>query len=235
MVSARRAFYWPLFLLFTSTAARATVALYFPERVALTLYTVYIAQSKTTLMGYVGFTSKRLEDRAQGHLATARNRQGKVFQQAIRELGKDDFQFQTIVEVETSEFALELEKFFIKELGTLYPAGYNLTKGGHSSPNLPRPKQSEAIKAAWLRPDTRARLSGPRKKHDDAAKENHRAAALRQHADPDKKQRHLAAIQAAAHKYRLAVAGTRWITDGVISKRLRPGNDLPAGFRLGRK
>ena len=47
-----------------------------------------------------------------------------------KKFGIDAFSFATLAECETQEEAWELEQRYIAELGTKYPAGYNISDGG---------------------------------------------------------------------------------------------------------
>jgi hypothetical protein len=52
----------------------------------------------------------------------------------MRKYGKDSFEVSVIEEVCTLEELDCREKYWIAELGTLHPGGYNLTEGGDSNP-----------------------------------------------------------------------------------------------------
>lgn len=104
------------------------------------------------IMPYVGVVlkeGKTVEQRFEQHL---RGRgEAPYLRCAINKYGKDFFHVKQIDAGNTPEQALELEKFWIKRLGTKVPAGYNLTDGGegvsgfkHSSEFSSR--QSERIK-----------------------------------------------------------------------------------------
>ena len=86
---------------------------------------IYIATSKTSGKMYVGKTTHSLHQRIQSHM----HRKGTALYRAILKYGIDSFEFVTIDSV-PEELLCEWEMYFIKELGTLSPGGYNLTEGG---------------------------------------------------------------------------------------------------------
>ena len=52
--------------------------------------------------------------------------------------GLESFTTQVLEEVETQEEAWELEEYYIKELNTLYPQGYNKSVGGKKNNGAPK-------------------------------------------------------------------------------------------------
>lgn len=79
---------------------------------------------------YVGITSRTLEARWKGHCANARRGSKLALHKAVRRYGEDAFKLDVLESVETWEKACEREKFWIAELGSKAPGGYNLTDGG---------------------------------------------------------------------------------------------------------
>lgn len=55
-----------------------------------------------------------------------------VMERAVKKYGKEGFQTTILVTAETKEELDQLETYFIKELNTLVPYGYNLKSGGGS-------------------------------------------------------------------------------------------------------
>ena len=93
------------------------------------MYTVYLRENTVNGKQYVGQT----ED------FKVRNYQWNSLKETYANLflteernqyGLDSFTTQVLAEVETQEEAWELEEYYIKELNTKYPNGYNKSKGG---------------------------------------------------------------------------------------------------------
>lgn len=86
-----------------------------------------------------------------------------------------------------------------------------------------REKQTKAIKTAWYDPQLRADQSVRLKEYlsDTVAYERRleQLETIRQMGND------------AANK---VITGSIWITDGTVNRRVRPGQDLPAGFSIGR-
>lgn len=95
---------------------------------------IYIATNIINKKQYVGQTNK-FHKRLQGHLC---NKQKSYFDNALKKYGVEQFSFTKI------DYPLELldfwEEYWINEVGSLYPNGYNLMTGGSA------PKHSEATK-----------------------------------------------------------------------------------------
>ena len=112
----------------------------------------YIYKITNTLngMAYIGQTTKaRPTDRFSQHkyLAThpEQEKTASYLHRAMAADGVDNFQFEIIEEVWDGDNDLlnEREKFWIKELNTLVPDGYNLTEGGDGTPGYSRPQTVE--------------------------------------------------------------------------------------------
>jgi group I intron endonuclease len=78
---------------------------------------------------YVGQTITSLRDRMWKHLSDARLRKGSLVHRAIAKYGIDSFKIITILGVPIVLLD-EWERFFIREMGSLSPSGYNLEVGG---------------------------------------------------------------------------------------------------------
>lgn len=91
---------------------------------------IYKAKNVITNMCYVGQTTRPLNTRKYQHI----NCKGKTyyFQKDIKKYGKDNFKWEIICECNSIEELNEKEVYYIKELNTLKPNGYNLTTGGLS-------------------------------------------------------------------------------------------------------
>jgi len=94
---------------------------------------VYTATNTVNGMQYVGCsTRKYLSHRKDGHFRQARKGQGgpASIWQAIRDFGREAFQFEVIERAETVEQLREREMYWIEEKNTLAPNGYNQNRGG---------------------------------------------------------------------------------------------------------
>ena len=86
---------------------------------------VYLYTNLINGKGYVGITSISLAHRMGQHPT------GKTyFSNALRKYGKDAFNVEIIDYAATKEELSEKERYWIAKLGTMAPAGYNLTTGG---------------------------------------------------------------------------------------------------------
>ena len=84
------------------------------------------------VMPYVGVVlaeGKTIEERFEEHARKSRGRRYRL-SNAINKYGKEWFQVEQIDAGNTPEQAKELERWWIKRLGTKSPNGYNLTDGG---------------------------------------------------------------------------------------------------------
>lgn len=75
---------------------------------------------------YVGQTKKSLEKRIEQHKHNKKSFIGK----AIQEYGFENFRYEAIENCDSAEKLNEREKFWIKELNSKFPNGYNKTDGG---------------------------------------------------------------------------------------------------------
>ena len=91
---------------------------------------VYLITNKVNGKQYVGQTIRSLEERWKDH---CRVRDENYFHRAIRKYGPENFSLEIIDTAETDEELDEKEIFWIKELNTLFPNGYNLKEGGDVS------------------------------------------------------------------------------------------------------
>lgn len=109
------------------------------------LFRIYLLTNSVTQKSYVGLTSDRLGDRWSGHKATANGRPKykAPISLAIQKYGPDAFDRRVLSEALNEEVALKLECFWIRELRTKVPNGYNVTDGGKGAAGT---KQSEATR-----------------------------------------------------------------------------------------
>lgn len=94
------------------------------------LFCVYHLVNTVTGMGYVGATACTLQGRWQKHVDKARAGRENFLAVAIREYGKAAFTKRVLNVAYTEAVAHQLEIFWIRELRTKTPAGYNMTDGG---------------------------------------------------------------------------------------------------------
>ena len=97
---------------------------------------IYRILNKINNKNYIGLTTKTIELRFKQHIKlinnNVKNKNRRLIHKAIYKYGIDNFDFIKIIEDDslTLEELKELEKRYISEYNTLYPFGYNLTKGG---------------------------------------------------------------------------------------------------------
>jgi group I intron endonuclease len=128
---------------------------------------------------YVGKTTKSIQERFTVHCYNATKRNDTTYlYKAIRKYGVENF----IVELldSTSDKMDDVEKYWIKELNTLIPNGYNMTEGGDGgdmsmSPNFlpslkkrPIPLSTYGMKGKQHSDNTKNLQAVARKKHWNA-------------------------------------------------------------------
>lgn len=103
---------------------------------------------------YVGQTAGNFERRKILHLSRARGVSNLPFYNAIRKYGPEDFVWEILEECRTIEELNEREEYWIKELNTIAPNGYNLKYGGKNSlySEESRERMSEAKKGKKRKP-----------------------------------------------------------------------------------
>ena len=79
---------------------------------------------------YVGKTEKTLEIRLDRHLKKSKYKENRPLYNAFRKYGFENFVITLIEECSSKEQLKQRESFWIKELNSLVPNGYNLTEGG---------------------------------------------------------------------------------------------------------
>lgn len=90
---------------------------------------IYKITNKASGRTYVGQTRQSLSKRIAGHIHS----HSLLIDQAIFDEGADAFDFELIEECNSIEQLNERERYWISELGTLYPDGYNRKPGGGGS------------------------------------------------------------------------------------------------------
>jgi len=91
---------------------------------------VYKITNKVNGKMYVGQSKKSIEDRFQRHIKSAKKKINRYLYDAMNHYGYDNFIIEVIERDIEKERIDEREKYWIKELSTLMPNGYNMTKGG---------------------------------------------------------------------------------------------------------
>lgn len=91
---------------------------------------VYKITNKINGKMYVGQSKKSAEDRFQRHIKAAKKKCNRYLYDAMNHYGYDNFVIEVIESDIEKERIDEREIFWIKELSTLIPNGYNMTKGG---------------------------------------------------------------------------------------------------------
>ena len=90
---------------------------------------IYKIESRLDGKIYVGQTQRTLKERISEHMRGGRRR--SYIDRAIKTHGIENFIVEVIEECSTVEELNEREMFWIRELNSRYPNGYNLTSGGN--------------------------------------------------------------------------------------------------------
>lgn len=91
---------------------------------------VYLIRYTGDGRGYVGQTSRTFRERIKEHIRSRRNR---YVENAIRKYGIENFEVTILEECSSIEELNKREIFWIKELNTKYPNGFNMTDGGEGA------------------------------------------------------------------------------------------------------
>lgn len=124
---------------------------------------IYCLTNKINGKRYVGQTTRLLEDRWKTHCVLSRSRTSKKFalHSAIQKYGSSEFIVECLQKCDDLQSLNASERKWISDLGTLSPAGYNLSTGGE--------REAGFKHAAEVKNKIAASLSG--KKHTNARKE----------------------------------------------------------------
>lgn len=146
---------------------------------------VYKITNKANGKLYVGKTSKTIDERFAVHYHNAKKEKDTYLYKAMRKYGIENFTIELLDA--SSENMDDIEKYWIKELNTLIPNGYNMTTGGDGgdmslSPNFlpslkkrPAPPPSYGMKGKQHSTDTKTLQSKARKNHWDTLTEEDRS------------------------------------------------------------
>lgn len=91
---------------------------------------VYRVKNKQNGKCYVGLTTKTLEERWRLHIKNAPKAKRIPLAHAIMKYGDDAFELSVIEHCDSEQSLREREIFWINELNTFTPNGYNATQGG---------------------------------------------------------------------------------------------------------
>jgi group I intron endonuclease len=101
--------------------------------ISLSTNKIYVGQSVSHILNHKRYRPHGHEGRFRCHISEAfstKKNQSHFLNNAIRKYGVADFVVELIECCEIKD-ADEREIYYIKELNSLYPAGYNLKNGGH--------------------------------------------------------------------------------------------------------
>ena len=93
---------------------------------------IYAIYNNNTNKMYVGKTERTIELRWKGHISESKQNiknQSWYLNNSIRKYGIDSFELHEIISC-SNDLLNQWEEFYIKNLNTMVPNGYNLTKGG---------------------------------------------------------------------------------------------------------
>lgn len=95
------------------------------------MYSIYLVKNTVNGKGYVGITSKTMEDRKRRHLKNVKGKNELLLHKAIKKYGKDAFVWELLCVTENWNDEIR----YIKEYNThfLEGHGYNMTFGGEGT------------------------------------------------------------------------------------------------------
>jgi len=93
--------------------------------------TVYCATCQINKKKYIGQTRGKFKYRIRAHITRSSSRYS-IFHDALEEHGSENFLWEVLEECPTEELNAR-EIFYIKDMNTLFPNGYNLSPGGTTS------------------------------------------------------------------------------------------------------
>lgn len=123
---------------------------------------IYLLYCLVSRKGYVGQTTRSLQDRWSQHCAYARGGSEFSIHAAIREHGAEAFDVSILETTDNLEDLNALETEQIKKQNTLSPNGYNRTSGGQRAHHFSaetKAKMSAIAKGKQFSEKTRAKIS----------------------------------------------------------------------------
>ncbi len=94
---------------------------------------IYLITNKVNGKQYVGQTISSVSQRWSQHVYNSKRGENYPLYNAINKYGKNNFDMSVLAKATSIQALNILEKFFIKEMKTLVPFGYNLRNGGDNS------------------------------------------------------------------------------------------------------
>jgi group I intron endonuclease len=122
---------------------------------------VYLLTNTLNGKQYVGQTQQRLTVRWRQHRKD-RLRRNTLLANALRKYGSAAFTIRALSQTLNQTALTSLEQFWIRELKTLAPAGYNLTEGGEGGRRTAETRAKMTLAAIKNAPKTSARMLGNR-------------------------------------------------------------------------
>jgi group I intron endonuclease len=122
---------------------------------------VYLITNCVNGKQYVGQTVQQMEKRFARHVWS---KDPLPLHRAMRKHGTDNFRLEQIKECASKQEMDQVEREWIAKLGTLSPAGYNITLGGGGSVGFKHSEESKKRMTAWqlgkkLSPEHKAKVS----------------------------------------------------------------------------
>lgn len=109
-------------------------------------YRIYCYTNQITGLKYIGCTKYRFESQRAGKNGLHYIGMCSKFGEAIQQFGWDNFKYEILENHLTKDQSEDREKYWISELNTLWPNGYNLESGGknqHGCHSTTRKKMSD--------------------------------------------------------------------------------------------
>jgi len=95
-------------------------------------FNIYVIKNDVNEKLYVGQTTYGVKQRFSNHISSSRNVKTALYG-AFKKYGVESFKIFKVIKLDNKEEMDEMEMFLIDELNTIYPHGYNMTKGGEGS------------------------------------------------------------------------------------------------------
>ncbi len=130
--------------------------------------TVYKITNIESGKAYVGITVKSLRSRWSSHCLEAKRQSRWLLHKAIGKYGREAFTVEALAQCADRQSLNEAEQFWIGELGTMSPAGYNMTLGGGGVSGFKRSEEfkrqvGDRARGVKMSPEARAKMSAAKK------------------------------------------------------------------------
>jgi len=102
---------------------------------------IYIAVNRVNQKAYVGQTTTSFRRRIREHI---KGGDRQVFDRAIKKYGRDSFDFGVLQRCSSRAELNEAEREWIKRIGSVSPAGYNIAHGGGGCSGVPMKEEHKA-------------------------------------------------------------------------------------------